>query len=199
MARTIPPKVDESPTPTANTPPLPLTEKRERFCQEYLFDLNGTQAAIRAGYSPKCACVEASQLLALPRIRERIAELAEELKNKVDITPERVLKEIYCMAAWDPKDYVKIKKPEDIALLPEIARKAIIGWGYDKNGKFELKMAPRTPSQDQLGKYLKLFTEVKQLQGPGGAPLIPPNHKEIDPSKLSTADLEKLVLAEEGK
>ncbi len=46
-----------------------LSPRRERFCQEYVKDLNGTQAAIRAGYSPKTATVKASQLFARQPLR----------------------------------------------------------------------------------------------------------------------------------
>ena len=45
--------------------PLPakLTAKQQRFCEEYMVDLNGTQAAIRAGYSKKTAMQQSYQLL----------------------------------------------------------------------------------------------------------------------------------------
>jgi phage terminase small subunit len=49
-----------------------LTPKRDRFAQEYCVDLNGRQAAIRAGYSPQTATVKASQLRTLPCVREAI-------------------------------------------------------------------------------------------------------------------------------
>lgn len=55
-----------------------LTEKQKRFCDEYLTDLNATQAAIRAGYSARSARQHAHVLLDRPQIRERIdARLAE--------------------------------------------------------------------------------------------------------------------------
>ena len=46
---------------------MTLTAKQARFVEEYLVDLNGTQAAIRAGYSPKTAAATASRLLRKPR------------------------------------------------------------------------------------------------------------------------------------
>ena len=54
---------------------MPLTKKQERFCEEYLIDLNATQAYIRAGYSAKSndiARVESSKLLTKPNIQQRI-------------------------------------------------------------------------------------------------------------------------------
>ena len=52
-----------------------MTDRQERFCEEYMIDLNATQAAIRAGYSPKTAREHAPRLLANVSIQNRIAEL----------------------------------------------------------------------------------------------------------------------------
>lgn len=68
-----------------------MTPKNERFCQEYMIDLNGKQAAIRAGYSPKCAEVQASRLLSNANIASRITELKKKLQEKTQITQEYVL------------------------------------------------------------------------------------------------------------
>ena len=54
---------------------LELTNKQQAFCEEYLIDLNGTQAAIRAGYSEKTANRIASQLLSKLDIQSAIQEL----------------------------------------------------------------------------------------------------------------------------
>ena len=56
-----------------------LTAKQQRFCDEYLIDLNATQAAIRAGYSKKTAAQTAARLLTNVKIQEYIAEKEKEL------------------------------------------------------------------------------------------------------------------------
>jgi len=63
-----------------------LTPKQELFCQEYIKDLNGKQAAIRAKYAPNSAEVQASRMLINVKVQARIAELqAVALKaNKID-------------------------------------------------------------------------------------------------------------------
>lgn len=71
-----------------------LTDKQEKFCNEYLIDLNATQAAIRSGYSEKTARQIASQFLTKLNIQERIAQLRAEIKEKTQITPESVLKDL---------------------------------------------------------------------------------------------------------
>jgi phage terminase small subunit len=52
----------------------PLSPKQARFVEEYLQDLNATQAAIRAGYSPKTADVQAFQILRIPKVRTALSE-----------------------------------------------------------------------------------------------------------------------------
>ena len=61
-----------------------LTAKQDRFCDEYLIDCNGTQAAIRAGYSERTANRIASQLLAKKEIQEAISERQKRLSENLD-------------------------------------------------------------------------------------------------------------------
>lgn len=68
-----------------------LTDKQERFCQEYVIDLNGTQAAIRAGYSKKTANVIAAENLAKPSISARVAEIKAEVAERLEITQDYIL------------------------------------------------------------------------------------------------------------
>lgn len=69
-----------------------LTDKQERFCQEYLIDLNGTQAAIRAGYSESSAGQIAEQNLKKLEIQERIKVLQEQIALRLEVSQDWVLK-----------------------------------------------------------------------------------------------------------
>ena len=71
-----------------------LTPKQAMFCREYLIDLNGTQAAIRAGYSPKTAQEQSARLLSNVIIQEYVQLLMEERSKRVNITAEDVLGDI---------------------------------------------------------------------------------------------------------
>lgn len=73
---------------------MPLTPKQEAFCLEYIVDLNGTQAAIRAGYSEKTARQVATENLAKPYIQEYVQSLMDKRAVKVSITAEDVLNDI---------------------------------------------------------------------------------------------------------
>jgi len=65
--------------------------KYEAFCQEYIIDFNGAQAAIRAGYSKKTARTQASKLLTITDIMDRVGELTQERSKATGITAQYVL------------------------------------------------------------------------------------------------------------
>ena len=69
-----------------------LTAKQQRFCDEYLTDLNATQAAIRAGYSEKNARNIASENLAKPNIKEYIEERMRQKEKELIADQDEVLR-----------------------------------------------------------------------------------------------------------
>lgn len=69
-----------------------MTAKQRRFCDEYLIDLNATQAAIRAGYSPKTAMAIGNENMAKPAIKEFIAQRMAEKDDELIATQDEVLK-----------------------------------------------------------------------------------------------------------
>lgn len=88
------------------TSELKLTAKMEAFCREYIIDLNGAQAAIRAGYSASSAKQIASETLTKPDVQARLAELMEERNQRVETTADYVLRRARMMheACWDNDD-----------------------------------------------------------------------------------------------
>ena len=73
---------------------MALKAKQEKFCNEYLVDLNATQAAIRAGYSAKTAHVIGQENLRKPAIAERVAELQAAEQKRCGVTRETILREL---------------------------------------------------------------------------------------------------------
>lgn len=65
-------------------------KKHEKFCNEYIKDMNATQAAIRAGYSEKTAGAQASKLLKIVNIKTRVAELREAYLDENIMTAKQV-------------------------------------------------------------------------------------------------------------
>lgn len=69
-----------------------MTEKQKRFCDEYLIDLNATQAAIKAGYSSKSARAVASRLLTDANVKSYISKRMEEKEASLIATQDEVLR-----------------------------------------------------------------------------------------------------------
>ncbi|HEL4296699.1 TPA: terminase small subunit [Stenotrophomonas maltophilia] len=72
----------------------PLTAKKKLFVAEYLKDHNGTQAAIRTGYSPKTAKQQGSRLLAEPRIQAAVRAGQQKVAKKAEVTVDSLMKEL---------------------------------------------------------------------------------------------------------
>lgn len=91
-----------------------LNAKQEAFCREYIIDLNGTQAAIRAGYSERTAQEQSSRLLSNVKVSERVAELMQERSDRVRIDASYVLNRLVEIDQMDVADILA----EDGSLKP---------------------------------------------------------------------------------
>lgn len=129
---------------------MPLTDKQKVFCEEYMVDMNGTQAAIRAGYSRKTANEQAARLLANVSIQAYIAELKGKRSEKTEITADYVLSALKEVAErslqrvpvmnWDYKEkrMVQMKDEEDRDV-----------WTFDSSGA--------NRALELLGKHVGVF------------------------------------------
>lgn len=154
--------------------PFTWTDKRRDFCQQFLVDRNGAQAARRAGFSEKSADKIASELMEYPQIRSYIQELMDERSKRTNITADYVL--------FGIKDTIdRCKQAEKVMQWDPIAKEMVFA------GEWKFDAANALRGYELLGKHLKLFSEVIV-------------HKD-DVSKLSDEELEKIVLmaAEEMK
>ena len=149
-----------------------LTPKQSLFVLEYLKDLNGTQAAIRAGYSEKTADRIAAELLGKTWVAQEVQKAMDKRGERTKITADRVLHEIERLAMFDPKDLTRLTGPEDIESLPEEVRRAIVGWKWDKNGNFMVDLA-KEKALEMLGRHHGLFVDKTEITGADGVPLIP--------------------------
>jgi len=100
----------------------PLSARQRCFVLEYVKDLNGAQAAIRAGYSPKGADVQASRLLGNAKVMQEIVRLQAEASKKHGITRDMIINEYRKVAFLNPRElYQKdqhgwvLKEPDDIS------------------------------------------------------------------------------------
>ncbi len=88
------PQGDKSSKPARRQRHRGLTPQLERFCQEYVVDLNGTQAAIRAGYSEVSAASQAADILRRPRVAARVEVLQAQLTGRIQLNAESVIHQL---------------------------------------------------------------------------------------------------------
>lgn len=134
-----------------------LTPKQAMFAHQYLIDLNGKQAAIRAGYSEKTAEFQASNLLRLIKVQKLITELQAKSREHCDITKEEVLRELSAILRANIKDYLSFDgtkiKFKSFDELSDRQMKAIESIKETRNG-IEIKLHGKSWSIDRICKIL---------------------------------------------
>lgn len=165
---------------------MALTDKQKRFCEEYLIDLNATQAAIRAGYSSKTAEQTASRLLRNVKVQEYIAKRQKELSRSTEITQERVIKELALIAFSNNADYAHVVEKKlqveaggtlvdvmdkdgnpvmyrtvEPVLTEELTEEQKRALAVIKKGRdgLEVKSCDKVKALELLGKHLGIFTD----------------------------------------
>lgn len=149
-----------------------LPPKQEEFCQQYLVDLNGTQAAIRAGYSPFSARDIACELLTKPNIRARIDELMAARSMRTEINADVVIRELARIALVNPLDVINAASAElrESATVDQTAAIQSIKCKITADGDIEreVKLNDKTKALELLGKHLGMYVDKKEHSGPGG-------------------------------
>lgn len=163
---------------------MTLTEKQASFVEQYLVDLNATQAAIRAGYSEKTANEQGARLLANVSVKQAIDERIAERSQRTQITQDRVLREYAKLAFFDPRKlFSKSGEPLPINELEDDTAAVIAGLdvheeyagsgadrtfvGYTK----KYKLADKKGALDSLARHLGMFKDKVQVSGPNEGPV----------------------------
>lgn len=157
---------------------MALTEKQKRFVEEYLVDLNATQAAIRAGYSEKTARAVGCENLTKPDIQDAILKGREEQTKRTEVTADRVIQEYARIAFFDPRRlFMDDGKPREICSLDDETAAALAGMdvyeeyeGAGENRQFvgytkKYKIADKLRALEALGKHLGVFDGKGGQQG----------------------------------
>lgn len=146
-----------------------LTEKQKRFIEEYLIDLNATQAAIRAGYSVKTADQQASRMLTNVKVQQAIAEKMAERSRRTGINQDRVLTELAKIAFVNADDVINA---EDATTKEEASRDDLAAIQSIKVKKFgedgverEIKLADKLKALEMLGRHLGMWNDKLQVSG----------------------------------
>lgn len=166
---------------------MKLNARQQRFVEEYLVDLNGTQAAIRAGYSEKTAPSQASRLLTNANIMAALQAARARLAKKLEVTQERVLQELARIAFADVRDlftwdeqqacYVPSTNLTDdqAAAIASIEAETMRFTREDglteTKIKLKLKTYDKKGALDSLAKHLGMFIERHEHTGKDGGPM----------------------------
>lgn len=146
-----------------------MSPKQFQFCQEYIIDLNGKAAAIRAGYKPTSAETMASKLMMRQDIKEYIRELKQIRAERTGITADEVIEELAAIGFYNIQDLinddmsiVNMKKANRKSVTPVIGievTESFSGTGKKrtKTVQTKVKLADKTNALIHLGKHLGIF------------------------------------------
>jgi phage terminase small subunit len=150
------------------------------FAREYVIDLNGTRAAIAAGYAEKAAAQAASQLLRNAKVQREIDKLISKRASKLEIKAEHVADELRKLGFANMQDYMRVNEdgwPElDLSKLTRDQAAAIQEFSEDATGgqndgerrlvlRRRFKLADKRGSLELLGRHLGMFQDNLKVTG----------------------------------
>lgn len=140
-----------------------LTKKQQRFCDEYLIDLNATQAAIRAGYSEKTARQIGQENLTKPAIKEYIDKRMAEKEDALIAKQDEVLKYLTAVMRRELSENVVVTVSEEISsYVPDAngtMRKQTVRKEIPQVVEIPAKLSDANKAAELLGKAYVLFTD----------------------------------------
>ena len=181
-----------------------LNAKQKRFCEEYLIDLNATQAAIRAGYSEKTAYSQGQRLLRHSDAQSLIQKLKDKRSKRTDITADRVLAELAKVGFSDVRNVLtkegNLTSPTDwddetAGAIASIEVVTLQNGDTDEHGNkqvdhlHKIKTWDKLGALDKLGKHLGMFPNKHEHTSPDGS--MTPQliiRKVVDPKANGTND-----------
>ena len=141
---------------------MELTHKQIAFCNEYMIDSNGKQAAIRAGYSPKSAEVTASQLISKSKVKAFIEKRREQQAKILDVNTDKVVRELANISFSNITDFIEVKGNEvnltDWSVLTKDQTACVESVCKTKEG-YWLKLYSKATAIELLGKYFSMWNQ----------------------------------------
>ena len=143
-----------------------LNDKQQCFVDEYLIDLNATQAAIRAGYSVKTADQQGSRLLANVKVQQAVSEKMAERSRRTGVNQDRVVMELAKIAFVNASDVINPEDAtvrdgaadDDTAAIQSVKVKVIPtkeGAGIER----EIRLSDKLKALELLGKHLGMWSD----------------------------------------
>jgi len=134
-----------------------MTDKQQRFVDEYLIDLNATQAAIRAGYSENRASELGYQLLQKPTVQGSIQKAMKQREERTKVTQNQVVEELAKIAFSNITDYLEFGTTFRIKESSEIDGSPIQEVSISKDGACKFKLHNKLVALELLAKHLGMF------------------------------------------
>ena len=152
---------------------MALTPKQKLFVDEYLIDLNATQAAIRAGYRQSNAEQMGYQLLQKTSVSDAIKTAMAERSRRTGINQDRILTELACIALVNPAKVVNFDEatiredalPEDLAAVASVKVKRFPTKDGGEGIEREIKFWDKTKALDLAGRHLGMFKDKLEVSG----------------------------------
>ena len=142
---------------------MAMTEKMQRFCDEYLIDLNATQAAIRAGYSEKTARAIGAENLTKPDIKEYIEKRLKEKEDSLIAKQDEVMKYLTSVMRREKKEHVVVTlSKEESSFVPDengTMRKHTIKEEIPEVIEIPARLTDANKAAELLGKAYSLYTD----------------------------------------
>lgn len=140
--------------------------KQDLFVEEYLIDLNATQAAIRAGYSVKTANEQGARLLAKVSVQTKIAKAMAERSKRTGVNQDRVVLELAKMGFVNPADVIDLKTgevlpdatDEDLACIQSVKVKKTTK-GKSVIEEREVRFYDKSKALEKLGQHLGMWND----------------------------------------
>jgi len=140
-----------------------LTPKQQRFVQEYLIDLNGRQAAIRAGYAPGSAEVTASRLLIHANVGAAVKAAVVKREERTGITQDWVLNTIYETAERCKQARPVLDRKGDPVMVETPSGAFAPAYAFDPGSVLR--------AAELGGRHLNLFPNRHEITGKDGGPI----------------------------
>lgn len=181
MKRPKPPRIKKPPRGTV------LGPRQQRFVTEFMKDLNGTQAAIRAGYSERTAGVIAAENLTKPMIVAAIAAIQAERSKRIAIDADKVVTELAILSLSNESDFVLGENGrlttapgvpvEFMRAVSSVKYKRRTLKGYGPRGEdvteteVEFRLWDKPATLRLIGQHLGMYVERRELTGKDGGPI----------------------------
>ena len=140
-----------------------MTAKQQRFCDEYLIDLNATQAAIRAGYSKNTAAVIATENLRKPNIKEYIEKRMAEKEKELIADQDEVMRYLTAVMRREKTESVVVTLNKEVSkYVPDEEgklRKQTVKEEVPQVVKIPAQLRDANKAAELLGKAYGIYTD----------------------------------------